>query len=153
MLLAHTLVSFPGSPLAPSLGTRLLTLPHNVLHSLVMYWCMISVYVCGKLLNLWIPPLAAADLASYSTKVGSQVSSCYQWVDIKCAKPSADGLVRSLRCYINTEAWTRQRHKAESGTIVSTNVLGTRLLFSPYWNEKLKLPSLYINNSRHLLSF
>ena len=40
---------------------------------------------------------------------------------------------------------------------VSTNVLGTRLLFSPHWNKELRLPSLSVarncDNSRDLFSF
>ena len=37
------------------------------------------------------------------------------------------------------------RLRAEA--IVSMNVLATRLLFSPYWNKELRLPSLSVDNS------
>ena len=59
---------------------------------------------------------------------------------------------RKSKCYVSIDAWTGQQHNAESD-IVSTNVLGARLLFLPHWNQEPRLPSLFVNNSRHSLSF
>ena len=47
------------------------------------------------------------------------------------------------------DSGTRPRAKA----IVSMNVPGVMLLSSPDWNKELRLPSLSVNKSRHLLSF
>ena len=49
-------------------------------------------------------------------------------------------------------AQTAARPRAEA--IVITNVLSTKLLsFSLHWNKELKLPSLFVKDSRHSLSF
>jgi len=56
----------------------------------------------------------------------------------------------------NRNASYIRKHRRTNKTaeaIVTTNALGTRLHFSPYWNKGLKLPSLFVNDSRHLLSF
>ena len=59
---------------------------------------------------------------------------------------------RKLRCFISTDAWTRQSSRPRSEATISSNVLGTRLLSSPYWNNKVRLLPLPVNNSRHSLS-
>ena len=53
-----------------------------------------------------------------------------------------------------------QTHEPDSGArpraeaIVITNVLSTKLLSSSlHWNKELKLPSLFVKDSRHSLSF
>ena len=51
-----------------------------------------------------------------------------------------------------TQAQTHEPHdrvRLRAEAIVSTNFLGTRLLFSPHWNKELRLPSLSVSNSRH----
>ena len=51
---------------------------------------------------------------------------------------------RKSKCYVSTDAQTKRRCKPRAEVIVSTNVLGMRLLFSPHWNKELRLPSLSI---------
>ena len=42
---------------------------------------------------------------------------------------------------------------AKAKSIVSMNILGTRLLSSPHWSKELRLPYLFVNSCRHSLSF
>ena len=46
---------------------------------------------------------------------------------------------RKLKCYLSTDTRTARQRKAKSGTFLYTNVLGTRLVFSPHWNKELRL--------------
>ena len=51
----------------------------------------------------------------------------------------------------------KRRHTNQSAakakSIVSMNILGTRLLSSPHWSKELRLPYLFVNSCRHSLSF
>ena len=55
------------------------------------------------------------------------------------------------------EVLRKRRHTNQSAakakSVVSMNVLGTRILSSPHWSKELRLPSLFVNNCRHSLSF
>ena len=57
-------------------------------------------------------------------------------------------MLRRHRCTNQTAAEGRERKQT-----FTTNVLGTRVLFSLHWNKELNLPSLFVSDSRHLLSF
>ena len=44
---------------------------------------------------------------------------------------------------------TNQTAVPRAEAIISINILGMRLLSSPRWNKALRLPYLFLNNSRH----
>ena len=51
---------------------------------------------------------------------------------------------RKSKCYVSTDTWTRCSTRPRVEAIVTTNVLGMRVLSLPHWNKELKLPSLLL---------